>query len=31
MDLLQAKRFNKMVRENFMPAILSTVKQLIDE
>ncbi len=31
MDLLQAKRFDKMVRENFMPAILSTVKQLIDD
>ena len=31
MDLLEAKRFDKMVRENFMPAIVSTVKQLIED
>ena len=31
MDLLKAKRFDKMVRENFMPAIVSTVKQLIED
>ncbi|GAB6888972.1 hypothetical protein JCM13304A_24740 [Desulfothermus okinawensis JCM 13304] len=31
MDLLKAKRFDKMVRENFMPAIISTVKQLVED
>ncbi|MBW2607298.1 MAG: class I SAM-dependent methyltransferase [Deltaproteobacteria bacterium] len=31
MDPLEAKRFDKMVRENFMPAIISTVKQLIED
>ncbi len=30
MDHLEAKRFDKMVRENFMPAIISTVKQLVE-
>ncbi len=28
---LEAKRFDKMVRENFMPAIISTVKQLVED
>ncbi len=31
MDLFQAKRFDKMVRENFMPAIASTVRQVIED
>jgi hypothetical protein len=31
MDPLEAKRFDKMVRENFMPAIISTVKQLVED
>ncbi len=31
MDALEAKRFDKMVRENFMPAIISTVKQLVED
>jgi len=31
MDLLEAKRFDKKVRENFMPAIISTVKQIIED
>ena len=31
MDLLEAKRFDKMVKENFMPAIVSTVKQIIED
>jgi len=31
MDLLQARRFDKKVRENFMPAIVSTVKQIIED
>jgi len=31
MDLLEAKRFDKKVRENFMPAIISTVKQLVED
>ncbi|MFW6044925.1 MAG: class I SAM-dependent methyltransferase [Planctomycetota bacterium] len=31
MDLSQAKRFDKKVRENFMPAILSTVKQVVND
>jgi ubiquinone/menaquinone biosynthesis C-methylase UbiE len=31
MDLLEAKRFDKKVKENFMPAITSTVKQIIED
>ncbi len=31
MDLIEAKRFDKKVRENFMPAITSTVKQIIED
>ncbi len=31
MDLLEARRFDKKVRENFMPAINSMVKQIIDD
>ena len=31
MDLLEAKRFDKKVREHFMPAIISTVKQIIED
>ena len=31
MDLLEARRFDKKVRENFMPAIVSTVKQIIND
>ncbi len=31
MDILEAKRFDKMVKENFMPAIVSTVKQIIED
>ena len=31
MDLLEAKRFDKKVRENFMPAIISTIKQIIED
>jgi len=31
MDLLKAKRFDKKVKENFMPAIISTVKQIIED
>ena len=31
MDLLEAKRFDKKVKENFMPAIVSTVKQIIED
>jgi len=31
MDLLEAKRFDKKVKENFMPAIVSTVKQIIKD
>jgi len=31
MDLLEARRFDKKVRENFMPAIISTVKQIIED
>jgi len=31
MDLLEAKRFDKKVRENFMPAIVSTVKQITED
>jgi len=31
MDLLEAKRFDKKVKENFRPAIISTVKQIIED
>ena len=31
MDLLEAKRFDKKVKENFIPAIISTVKQIIED
>ena len=31
MDLLEAKRFDKKVKKNFMPAIISTVKQIIED
>ena len=31
MDLLEAKRFDKKVKENFMPAIVSTVRQIIED
>ena len=31
MDILEAKRFDKKVKENFMPAIVSTVKQIIED
>jgi len=31
MNLLEAKRFDKKVRENFMPAIVSTVKQITED
>jgi len=31
MGLLAARRFDKKVRENFMPAIVSTVKQIIND
>jgi len=31
MDLLEARRFDKKVRENFMPAIVSTIKQIIND
>ena len=31
MDLLEARRFDKGVRENFMPAIVSTVRQIIED
>jgi len=31
MGLVEAKRFDKMIRENFMPAIISTVKQLVED
>jgi ubiquinone/menaquinone biosynthesis C-methylase UbiE len=31
MDLLAARRFDKKVRENFMPAIVSTIKQIIND
>jgi predicted RNA methylase len=31
MDLLKANRFDKKVKENFMPAIISTVKQIIED
>jgi ubiquinone/menaquinone biosynthesis C-methylase UbiE len=31
MAISEAQRFDKMVRENFMPAIVSTAKQVIDD
>jgi len=31
MDFLKARRFDKKVKENFMPAITSTVKQIIED
>ncbi|MBL7197425.1 MAG: class I SAM-dependent methyltransferase [Candidatus Omnitrophica bacterium] len=31
MGLLEAKRFDKKVKENFMPAVISTVKQIIED
>ena len=31
MAISQAQQFNKMVKENFMPAIVSTSKQIIDD
>ena len=31
MDLLEAKRFDKKVREHFMPAIISMVKQIVKD
>jgi len=31
MTMLEAQRFDKMVRENFMPAIVSTGKQIMDD
>ncbi len=31
MDILEAQRFDKKVKENFMPAIISTVKQIIND
>ena len=31
MDLSTAKRFDRMIKENFMPAILSTVKQVTED
>jgi ubiquinone/menaquinone biosynthesis C-methylase UbiE len=31
MDLLEAKRFDKKAKENFRPAIISTVKQIIED
>lgn len=31
MDLLEAKKFDKKVKEDFMPAIVSTVKQIIKD
>jgi ubiquinone/menaquinone biosynthesis C-methylase UbiE len=31
MDLSKAKRFNRMVKTNFMPAIHSTVKQIVED
>ena len=31
MDLLEAKSFDKKVKENFRPAIISTVKQIIED
>ena len=31
MDLLETKRFDKKVKENFRPAIIYTVKQIIED
>jgi len=31
MDILEAKRFDKKVREHFMPAIVSMVKQIVED
>ncbi len=31
MDISEAMRFDKMVRENFMPAIISTVRQITED
>ena len=31
MAISQAQQFDKMVKENFMPAIVSTSKQIIDD
>lgn len=31
MDLVKAERFDKKVKENFMPAIISTVRQITEE
>jgi ubiquinone/menaquinone biosynthesis C-methylase UbiE len=31
MDLLEAQHFDKKIRENFMPAIVSTAKQVIED
>jgi len=31
MDIIEARRFDKKVRENFMPAIISTVRQIIED
>ena len=31
MDILKAKRFDEKVKENFMPAIISTVKQITED
>ncbi|MFZ2148297.1 MAG: class I SAM-dependent methyltransferase [Sedimentisphaerales bacterium] len=31
MDLAEAKRFDKKVKENFMPAVVSTVKQITED
>ncbi|MCK4736015.1 MAG: class I SAM-dependent methyltransferase, partial [Methanophagales archaeon] len=31
MDFLEAKRFDKKVKKNFMPAVVSTVKQIIED
>ena len=31
MDISEAQRFDKKVKENFMPAIISTVKQIIED
>ncbi len=31
MDIIAAKQFDKKVKENFMPAIISTVKQIVED
>ncbi|MCD6359046.1 MAG: methyltransferase domain-containing protein [Dehalococcoidia bacterium] len=31
MNLLEARNFDKKVRENFMPAVISTVKQIVED